>query len=103
MENSRNRNYDQNAHNVPYTNLERSVLHKDLNQEPQNEEGFEEFTNDQPNRFNGNDRNVNKPNPENYHWKTIKNRTENDLNLLDLDENYRDVYRRNPLRRDSDL
>jgi hypothetical protein len=102
MENSRNRNYDQNNHNVPYTNLERSVLNKDLNQEPQNEEGFEEFTNDQPNRFNGNDRNVNKPNPENYHWKTDKSRIEIEIGF-DLYENYRDVYRRNPLRIDNDL
>lgn len=103
MENNKKRNYDQDDHNyedIPHTNLEKSELNKDLNQKPQNEEGFEEFTNDQPNRFNDENANVNTPNPENDHWKTDKNRTEIDL---DPDENYRDVYRRNPMRRDRDL
>jgi len=99
MENNTIRNYDQYDRN--YQDIHIYLEKSELNQKPQNEEGFEEFTNDQPNRFNHNDRNINTPN---HHWKVNKGRTENDFEIdFDLYENYRDVYRRNPVRRDNDL
>ncbi|MEO8237649.1 MAG: hypothetical protein ABI576_06030 [Flavobacterium sp.] len=100
MENNKIRNYDQNDPNhqdIPHTNLEKSELNKDLNEKPENEEGFEEFTSDQPNRFNEEDRNVNTPNSENDHLIRAKS-------YLDLDEeNYYNVYQRNPFQSDRDL
>lgn len=60
MENKTNRSYnhpDYNDQDIPNTNLEKTELNNDLNQLPENKEGLEEFTNDQPNRFNNEDRN----------------------------------------------
>lgn len=103
MENNKKRNYGPEGYNypdIPHPNLDKSELINDLNQEPPSE-GLEEFTSDQPNRFNEEDRNENTPNSENDYFKTDKKQFSNDFDFDD--ENYQDAYRRNPLRRDRDL
>ena len=102
MENKTDRNYNQDESNYKdaptTTDFEKSKLENDPEQNHSTDEQFEEFSNDQPNRFD-NDQNINSPESDDENWKANQNQ-EDDLNP-NYDEERR--RRRNLLKTDRDL
>ena len=99
MENDKNRNYDQDERNYKddsrRNDYERSELQDQNPEEDRMDRRAEEFSTEQPNRYNDND-GINSPETDDENRRTDQNREGN------LEPNY-DEIRRNPLRRDRDL
>lgn len=91
MEKDQNRNYNRDENNY---NIRNDRSHED----DENGQRAEEFTNDQPNHYNDQDRNINTPEIEEENRKANKNQENNSDRYFNEDER-----RRNPLRRYQNL
>ncbi|KFF03020.1 hypothetical protein [Flavobacterium reichenbachii] len=101
MENNQNRNYDRDEHDYKVKN---NLLSEDQpNQIKPNEhhrdgEQFEEFSTEQPNRQDDDDRKINiPPGTEDEKWKTDQNLED------DFYQNNDEEDQRNPLKQDRDI